>query len=70
MMWLSTYCMCCNVHVNVNPGSPPQAYDRGLSNHTGDSDNSNSFPYHSDIIWTLQIVDILDLLGEDSDSES
>ncbi len=43
--------------VKVNP-CYPQDYDRGMSDHTGDSDNSSSFQYHSHIIPTLQIVEI------------
>ncbi len=42
----------------------PQDYDKGLFDHIGDSDNSNSF-CHSDISNNRNI----DLLGGDSDSE-
>ncbi len=51
-----------NVPVKFNPGEHPQGqpqdYARGTSDHTGDSDNSSSFRYHSDVILALQIVDI------------
>ncbi len=43
-----------------------QDYDRGTSDHTGDSDNSSSFRYHSDITNGRNI----DLLGGDSVSDS
>ncbi len=36
----------------------PQDSHMGLSDHTGDSDNSNSFKHHFDIILTLQMVEI------------
>ncbi len=42
--------------VKVNWGA--QDYDRGMFDRTGDSDNSSSFRYHSDIILTLQMVEI------------
>ncbi len=35
-----------------------QYYDRDMSDNTGDSDNRRFFPYYSDIILTLQIVEI------------
>ncbi len=49
--------------VRVNPGAQ-QAFDRGMADHTEDSDNSNSVQ-HCDMILTLQMVDsnISHLLG-------
>ncbi len=45
--------------VKVNPvGGRGQTYDNGLSDHTRDSDNSNSFGYYSYNILTLQMVEI------------
>ncbi len=44
--------------VKVSHCSGRQAYDSGLSDHTGDSDNSNSGQRHSDIILTLQMLEI------------
>ncbi len=44
----------------------PQDYNRGTNDHTGDSYNSSSFRYHSDITNGRNI----DLLGGDSDSDS
>ncbi len=41
------------------PQGHPQDYDRGTSDYTRDSDKSSSSRYHSDIILTLQMVDIL-----------
>ncbi len=52
--------------VKVNPGGLHQAYDRGPSDHTGDSDRSNSLRCHSDITNGRNI----DFLGGDYDSES
>ncbi len=46
-------------------GDHSQDANMGLSDHTGDSDNSNSFWHHSEITNGRNI----DLLGEDSDSE-
>ncbi len=43
-----------------------QAYDRSLSDHTGDSDNSNSFRHHSDVTNGRNI----NLLGGNSESEN
>ncbi len=43
--------------LGVPPGHPHD-YDRDTSDNTGDSDNSSYFGYHSDIILTLQIVEI------------
>ncbi len=40
-----------NAPFKVNPGGT--RHDRRPSDHTGDSDNSNSFHHHSDIILTL-----------------
>ncbi len=37
-----------------DPGHP-QDYNRGPSYHTADSDNSNSFRHHSDIL-ALQVI--------------
>ncbi len=36
----------------------PHDYDKGMSDHTGDFDYSSSLQYHSDIILTLQMVEI------------
>ncbi len=36
----------------------PTDYNKSTSDHTGDSDNSSSFQYQSDIILTLEIVEI------------
>ncbi len=47
------------------PPSPP-TYDRGMSDRTGESDNSYSFWHHSDITNGRNV----DCLGGDSDSES
>ncbi len=58
--------MLIYVKVNHRRG---QTYNRHLSDHTGDSDNSNSFWRHSDITNGRNI----DILGVDSvnpDSES
>ncbi len=55
-------------HVKVNVASP-LAYDRGLSDHTWDSDNNVfliSFRHHSDITYAKNI----DVLRGDPDSES
>ncbi len=41
----------------VNPGST-QAYDRGPSDNTCDSDNSNSFWCDSKIILSLQMIEV------------
>ncbi len=56
--------LCNYAPVQVNPWG--QAYDRGLSDHTGDSDNNNSFWHHSDITKGINI----ECLGGDSDNES
>ncbi len=39
----ANYHVNSNPPVKVNPGEGGQEYDRGPSNHTGDSDNINSF---------------------------
>ncbi len=59
-----TYKLYCNAPATVNY-VPSQAYDRGPSDHIGDSDNSNSFQHHSDITNNRNI----DILAGDSDSE-
>ncbi len=46
-----------NIPVKVNH-KDPQAYNRGLSDDTWNSDNNNSFLYHSDIILVLQMLEI------------
>ncbi len=63
----------CYAPVKVNPvGAPPghpQDSDMGPSDHTGDSDYSNSFKYHTDIIMMLQMLERYCFVG-DSDIES
>ncbi len=54
-----------NPPLKVSP-APTQSYDRGLSDHTGESDNSYSFWQYSDITNGRNI----DLLGGNADSES
>ncbi len=46
-------CTCQSVILDV-----PDVYDRGPSDHRGDSDNGHSFRYHSNIILTLQMIEI------------
>ncbi len=45
-------------------GGHPRDSDLGLSDHTGDSDNSNSFRHHSDSTYRRNI----DLLGRASNT--
>ncbi len=47
-------------------GEGLQGYDKGPSDHTGESDNSYSFQHHSDITNDRHI----DLYGRETDSES
>ncbi len=57
--WLLYTCQC-------ESGGGGQAYDRDSSDHTGNSDGSNSFRHHFEITNGRNI----DILGGDSDSES
>ncbi len=52
-----------NAPVQVNPPPPPPQHMTGPSDHKEDSDNNNSFLYHSDIT----IGNNMDLLGGDFD---
>ncbi len=66
--WLINMSFSINAPVKVNLRGrhprPPQDSDMGLSNHTGDSENSDSFLCYSSIISIRNV----DLLGRDSDS--
>ncbi len=55
--WIADMILAC-VYIIQMPPPPTPAYDRGTTDHTKHSDNSNSFRCHSDIL-TIQIVEIL-----------
>ncbi len=53
-------------HQSESCPHPPMAYDRGLS----DTIQTLTTAIITDIILTIQMIEIIDLLGGDSDSES